>query len=734
MVGGAGTPRSVHVLTLALAAASAALAAFVGVSRAGAAWAVMPLMVLLVVAGLCELRFEYRGHVEALDLFEAALMPVVVLTPGVGAVLIAATAKAVSQRLLGVPGVKARFNIAQWAAVAGVTSVLFVELRDALSTADSQLAVLAPAMLGGILVNHFSVVVVLGLVNRQSIRTTLGGLEKVVIVGWLAGGAVNISFGLLFAGAAMSSPALIPLFVVPLGLLHWASQGYAEARAERERIQALQLATHELTSPVEPDRAIAGFLAAVRSSFESCAVDLVVNDTDRRLIHSGSTDTRELSRAIVAAAATSGRAVRASRDDESAIGRVLAESPRRACLFTPVRHGTSLKGWLISYDRYGFAGFEAGEISVFEALAAELGSALERFDLLHSLVREREHLFEIVDRSSDAIFTIAGDGQIETWNPAMERLTGYALHELVGPGLACLRPKDTSGRGIRIEDHVASGGAGLPSVIEIITSDGERRWVGCSYAATAAARSSLVVVARDMTRQREVDQLKDDFVATISHELQTPLTTIMGFTDLLIDAHDTIAPARQQEVLGIIRKGTRRLGRLISNLLELSRVEARGHPIASKAVDVNDVCLDVIEEVQETYPNADVRFEPVTGALTAVGNPLSVEQILTNLVGNALKYAPDQPVEIHIDELRDAVAIRVVDHGPGIPRAFRERVFDRFERLDQDHVQAGTGLGLYISRQLASAMNGRITVDSEVGRGSTFTLILPAELQLASVG
>src|SRR4051812_6491160 len=107
-------PLSVHFLTIALAACAIALAVAVGGERSGPDWVLAPLLLVLVVAGLLELHYEYRGHLEALDLFEAALMPVVLLAPGAGAVALAAVAKGVSQRLLRVPGVKARFNIAQW--------------------------------------------------------------------------------------------------------------------------------------------------------------------------------------------------------------------------------------------------------------------------------------------------------------------------------------------------------------------------------------------------------------------------------------------------------------------------------------------------------------------------------------------------------------------------------------------------------------------------------------------
>src|SRR3954470_13465083 len=121
-------PRAVHVLTAALAVGAVALAYVAGATRSGPAWVLVPLRAALIIAGLLEVHFDYRGPLEALDLFEAALMPVILLSPGVGAVALAAVAKTVSQRLLGVPLVKTTFNVAQWAATTATACAVFVAL------------------------------------------------------------------------------------------------------------------------------------------------------------------------------------------------------------------------------------------------------------------------------------------------------------------------------------------------------------------------------------------------------------------------------------------------------------------------------------------------------------------------------------------------------------------------------------------------------------------------------
>ncbi|MEY2461417.1 MAG: hypothetical protein QOG30_3247, partial [Acidimicrobiaceae bacterium] len=188
-------PRSVDVLTAGLAVSAVGLAIATGATRSGPAWLFVPLLAVLIVGGLLELQFEYRGHLEALDLFEAALMPVVLVAPGVGAVVLTALAKGVSQRLLGVPLVKASFNVAQWSAAAAISSLVFVRWGGETSRGGTQMALLAVAMTTGIVVNHLSVLVVLALAQRQSVREVIGGLESVILIGWLLGGGINISFG-----------------------------------------------------------------------------------------------------------------------------------------------------------------------------------------------------------------------------------------------------------------------------------------------------------------------------------------------------------------------------------------------------------------------------------------------------------------------------------------------------------------------------------------------------------
>jgi two-component system phosphate regulon sensor histidine kinase PhoR len=335
------------------------------------------------------------------------------------------------------------------------------------------------------------------------------------------------------------------------------------------------------------------------------------------------------------------------------------------------------------------------------------------------VVDERRRLAEIVDRSSDGIFTLGTTGVVESWNPAMEAMTGVTAGAIVGTeGMAQFAPRDAAGALVRFG---AWRHGALPAEVLISTTEGER-WLGCS-SAVGGGGDTLVVVARDITRAREMDRMKDDFIATVSHELRTPLATIRGFTDLLeppVDLNDEM----RSQVLGRIRKGTHRLERLVANLLEVSRIDAhRTVDLTPTELDLVSIVNRLVEEVGESWPDRDIRVDTGGGAWRVQGNLLSFERIVINLLSNALTYSEDGAVVVSLRSEGDAgVAVSVRDHGPGIAPRDQERIFERFERIDTDAQKAGTGLGLYISRGLANGMGAELDVRSEPGQGAEFTL------------
>ena len=724
----AGQNRAVIAFTAVLAAAGVALA----VAAPGrditttTGLAATALLVPLVVAGSLQVTYAYRGNVEAFDLVDAVLMPVVFLVPGPGAVVLVAASKLISQLHLKVAGVKLVFNVTQWAFVAAVTSSIYLHQGNGRGD-GGDLAWLALAMGVGMVCNHAAVAQVIAIATGRSVVTVLREISKYIIQGGIVGSAVNIVFGTLFVALTTIAPVAAPLVLVPVVVLAWAQRAYSSALADTARLSGLQAATHELIGTVDPRDALPQFLETISSRFDASAIDLVLTEA-RTVHHAGSTPTDpKVANALAELVCTSAAPLRASKNDATPAGQILRDAGRRSCIAVPLVQAESVHGALLSFDHDGFDGSPEGETAVLQALAAELSSALHRSDLLDELVREKHRVGEIVERSSDGIFTIGAEGEVESWNAAMATITGHPAEAAIGRGLTSLRIRDADGAPVVLERWADLDT--LAGDLLIRTARGEERWLACSYAATFDRRS-LIVVARDVTQAREVERLRDDFVATVSHELRTPLTSIRGFATMLLDPDKPLSEPERAEALGMIRKGVRRLERLVFNLLEVSKIEARGTATATAAVDVVAACRRVVAEQLETARHRSILL--VTDGLDAWAhaNEMSFEQIVGNLVGNAVKYAPTGPIEVEISRDGQHILVTVRDEGPGIAAEDHERIFERFERLDTTKTQAGTGLGLYIAKQLAVAMGGELTVESEPGRGTAFQLRLDARIDL----
>jgi PAS domain S-box-containing protein len=712
------TPRAVHVLTaslFALGAVTGALAA----GPVGDWWLVLPLGVALLVGETLQVQFKYGRDVRAVDVFEAVLAPVLLTFAGPAAVVLAVVSKAISQHQLHIPRTKALFNVAQWAAAVGVASLVYRTLAgDDVGTTSSLLALVA-GLLAFAVTNEIAMALVLRLVNPVSMRQVVRDLAPEYIPHAVMWG-VNAALGVLFAAAVATAPATSFLLLAPLAFLRWSHQAYLAVRADRSRLDGLARAVGHLASPIDPKDALPTFLDDLRASFGSGTVELVLFEPPS-VLRSG-VEPPEESTVDVARMLVAGGAVRRARStgDDAAASAALIAAGHRDALAAPLQRDGRTIGALVSYDHRGHEGFEEGEEAVIVALADAASRAIEKSALLGVIVDERRKMTEIVDRSSDGIFTIGADGTVASWNPAMEAMTGVAAGDIVGThGMVQFAPRDIAGNQVRFDRWTDDG---IPDELLITTTSGER-WLGCS-SAVGGGGWTLVVVARDITRAREIDQMKDDFIATVSHELRTPLATIRGFTDLL-EPPAKVSDEMLSQVLGRIRKGTHRLERLVANLLEVSRMEARRSvDLVPAELDLGEIVRRVVDEVQESWPDRAIEVDLGGTPWRVHGNLLSMERILINLLSNALTYADTGPVELTVRSEADGVAVSVRDHGPGIPQHDQERIFERFERADTERQKAGTGLGLYIARGLARSMEADLDVASEPGQGAEFTLHL----------
>jgi two-component system, OmpR family, phosphate regulon sensor histidine kinase PhoR len=243
-------------------------------------------------------------------------------------------------------------------------------------------------------------------------------------------------------------------------------------------------------------------------------------------------------------------------------------------------------------------------------------------------------------------------------------------------------------------------------------------------------RIGILVVLNDVTRLRRLENMRQDFVANVSHEIKTPLTAILGFVETLLQDSDKI-PENTRRFLSIIDRHAHRLVAIIEDLLNLSRIErdSERKEIAMVQTPVEDVIRTAVQLLETRAEEKKIRIDfNCEDSLSADMEPPLIEQAVVNLLDNAIKYsAPDSTIEVSAAGKGNEVQISIRDHGVGIEKEHLPRLFERFYRVDKARSRklGGTGLGLAIVKHIIQAHNGKIKVESSPGKGSTFTLHLP---------
>jgi PAS domain S-box-containing protein len=365
------------------------------------------------------------------------------------------------------------------------------------------------------------------------------------------------------------------------------------------------------------------------------------------------------------------------------------------------------------------------ERSLLEALASQVRVRLVNQRLFAETVEQRTQLADIIAHTSDGIFALSPDGLILSWNPAMEHITGWSTRRAVGRSWEdVLGPRHQT-------DGSSDAGPAADNVL-LVREDGAERWI--RYTRTpvedrAGTLTAEVVVVRDVTADMEAEQLKADFVATVSHELRSPLTPLRGFLSTLMSGTGEDSPEARSEFYRIMDKQVHRLERLITDLLEVSRIEAAQVPVDARSVDLTALVAEHLDEVRRDQPHRAVQLRGPGQAVHVHADPFRVAQVVANLLSNALKYSlPETPVEVTVASVGEQAIVSVRDEGEGIPLSEQDRVFDRFHRVESGLTRktGGTGLGLYIAKRLVEAMGGRLWLVSSPGHGSTFSFSLPA--------
>jgi len=348
----------------------------------------------------------------------------------------------------------------------------------------------------------------------------------------------------------------------------------------------------------------------------------------------------------------------------------------------------------------------------------------------------------ILEAVADGVLVTGPDNSITFVNSSVERILSVEAGQVLGHSID--ESQGLFGKAGSTWIETIRRWASVPGSYESVDSYAEQLELGDNRIALVHLAPVIlqkdflgtVSIFRDITHEVEVDRLKSEFVATVSHELRTPMTAIKGYVEILLMGAAGAINENQSHFLDIVKGNIDRLNSLVSDLLDISRIEAGRVTLAPQALDIREIAKDAIAEMQrqsgEDKKPMNFSLEVPRTLPRVTGDPERVRQVLLNLLDNSYHYTqPDGLVIIHLHSLtgRGEVQVDVIDNGMGIPKADQERIFERFFRGEHPFVLAtpGTGLGLAIVKQLVEMHKGRIWMKSEgiPGEGSTFSFTLP---------
>jgi two-component system, OmpR family, phosphate regulon sensor histidine kinase PhoR len=343
---------------------------------------------------------------------------------------------------------------------------------------------------------------------------------------------------------------------------------------------------------------------------------------------------------------------------------------------------------------------------------------------LVELAQEKARLEAILRTMADGVLLLDHRKKILMLNPAAQAMFGLTDADAVGRDhLEVTHHFDLD----QLLDKVLQ--TGETATLEIRRARPAEQILEARLAPFGDGHRGVLLVLRDATRARKLEQMRTDFVSNVTHELRTPLTSIRGFAETLLEGA-LEDPDTARHFVGIIQRESEQLGRLIDDILDLSRIEGGKWKVRKEPVRLQELAQETVGRLSSKAETlgVDLRLE-IPDALPQIqADAVRLAQVLLNLVDNALKYTkPGGSVTVSAFEQGPLLHVRVQDTGAGIPRADLSRLFERFYRVDKARSRAtgGTGLGLSIVKHIVEAHGGAVGVESELGKGSTFFFTLP---------
>ena len=363
------------------------------------------------------------------------------------------------------------------------------------------------------------------------------------------------------------------------------------------------------------------------------------------------------------------------------------------------------------------------------ALGALAAVALAAYSLAPLLGRnrlarqQRDRAARVLSHLGEGVFLVDSSGVIRLWNAAAERITGLTSEQMCGLRADAALPgwDSIAARVPTSEPDERSRPETVP--VELL---GRELWLSM---AGVEFSDGTVYAFRDATSEHRLEAIRAEFVATVSHELRTPLAALHGASLTLTQRGEHLPPEMRARLMRMIAAQSKRLAGLVEDILLAGQLDAGSLRVEREPFNAASVARAAVDEArQRAATKAMLRISTSDDLPRVLGDEGRTHQILANLIDNAVKYSPaGSRVDVEVEREEGRVRFSVRDRGPGIPPAEQEHVFEKFYRLDPNHHHGvgGSGLGLYICRQLVSSMQGRIWVESAPRHGSTFAFELP---------
>jgi K+-sensing histidine kinase KdpD len=386
--------------------------------------------------------------------------------------------------------------------------------------------------------------------------------------------------------------------------------------------------------------------------------------------------------------------------------------------------------------------FSGNDRALLSSFANQAAIAVQNAQLYNQINRDKERLSALLDTAGDGILILRPDLKIERCNPALAIMLGIPAEQLQERLHEEVIRWAKKPQGLTLEQAAAGGWPLTPHANLYVEGDLQRGPnqaalpVGITYSPLISADNTLLNIfasVRDITRFRQAEEMKSTFISVISHELKTPVALIKGYVSTL--RRDDVTWDREivQESLQVIEEESDRLSLLIENLLDASRLQSGGLALKRTDVLLPDLVKRIATRMQTQSSAHTITQDFPEDFPVIVADEQRLEQVLSNLIGNAIKYSPGGAITITGQVRPEIVIVCVSDEGPGIAPQDIPYIFDRFYRApDMARQTKGAGLGLYLTRSIIETHGGRIWVDPESGKGARICFALPRNPELKS--